>query len=48
MCGIFGIISEKKVDLNSFQKLALLSERRGRDSSGLLFFETDTYKILKG
>ncbi|MEC7786992.1 MAG: glucosamine 6-phosphate synthetase [Pseudomonadota bacterium] len=47
MCGIFGIISEKKVDLNSFKKLALLSERRGRDSSGLLFFETDTYKILK-
>jgi len=47
MCGIFGIISKEEINLKSFKKLANLSERRGRDSSGILFFNDETYSVRK-
>ena len=47
MCGIFGIVSDKSVDIETFKKLAKLSERRGSDSSGLLYFENNLYSIKK-
>jgi asparagine synthetase B (glutamine-hydrolysing) len=36
MCGIFGILVEKKINKSDFKKLALLSRERGKDSSGFL------------
>ena len=36
MCGIFGIIVEKKINKSDFKTLALLSRERGKDSSGFL------------
>jgi len=43
MCGIFGIIAKKNSQYNldslknTLKKIALLSESRGKDSSGLAF-----------
>jgi glucosamine--fructose-6-phosphate aminotransferase (isomerizing) len=45
MCGIFGIVSNDYADWARLRVLALLSERRGRDSSGLLFFSGGTYRV---
>jgi hypothetical protein len=39
MCGIFGIIAEKKFYKSDFKTLALLSRERGKDSSGFLTFD---------
>jgi glucosamine--fructose-6-phosphate aminotransferase (isomerizing) len=47
MCGIFGIYSADNIYLKEFKKLALLSERRGRDSSGLLYFQNEGYKVSR-
>ena len=38
MCGIFGAISQSKLDKIKINKLAKSSQRRGKDSSGLFFF----------
>lgn len=45
MCGIFGTISTSTVDLKKLSKLAVHSKQRGKDSSGLIFINDDTYKI---
>ncbi len=45
MCGIFGTISEYEKDLHAFRKLAIRSQRRGSDSSGLIFFQHKRYFI---
>ena len=45
MCGIFGSISQNKQHLHDFRKLAILSQRRGSDSSGLIFFQNRSYFI---
>ena len=37
MCGIFGAISQSKLDKIKINKLAKSSQRRGKDSSGLFF-----------
>lgn len=37
MCGIFGQISKKKINKNNLLKFAKHAERRGTDSSGLVF-----------
>lgn len=37
MCGIFGIISSKEISLTDLKTLAILSQQRGMDSSGLFF-----------
>ena len=43
MCGIFGIVSSKPLEPDLFVDLGKLSERRGRDSSGALYFQADSY-----
>lgn len=56
MCGIFGIIASKEASYKekfltkSLNKLAILSESRGKDSSGLCTFnpEHNTIEIVKG
>ncbi|MGJ0308715.1 hypothetical protein [Aliarcobacter cryaerophilus] len=45
MCGIFGQISKNKINKENFIKLVEHSEQRGIDSSGLIYFENDNYKI---
>lgn len=47
MCGIFGIVSNIKINDKDLKKLALHSKRRGIDSSGLVFFEKGIYKIKR-
>jgi predicted glutamine amidotransferase len=47
MCGIFGQISKKGINYSNIVKLAKHSARRGRDSSGLICYRDDNYKILK-
>lgn len=39
MCGIFGIVSQQKVNKNDLKQLASHSQQRGKDSSGLVFLE---------
>jgi len=56
MCGIFGIILKpgtsyhSKAIKGSLKKLALLSESRGKDSSGIAFRDTflNSIKVIKG
>ena len=45
MCGIFGIIAEKSTSIRDLEKLAKHAEQRGRDSSGLYFYDGEKYKI---
>jgi glucosamine--fructose-6-phosphate aminotransferase (isomerizing) len=45
MCGIFGIISSSIVDKDKLSQLVKHSRQRGRDSSGLIFFDENKYKI---
>jgi glucosamine--fructose-6-phosphate aminotransferase (isomerizing) len=47
MCGIFGIISRKNVPFEELKSLALSSERRGQDSSGLMHLHEDRYIVTK-
>ena len=47
MCGVFGILSEKKINKNDFKKLALLSRERGKDSSGFLTHCDKKYSLRK-
>jgi glucosamine--fructose-6-phosphate aminotransferase (isomerizing) len=43
MCGIFGIISREPILAKDIKILALNSEQRGKDSSGLLYSAANTY-----
>ena len=45
MCGIFGQISNKKVDKENLITLVKHSEQRGFDSSGLIYYENKSYKV---
>ena len=47
MCGIFGIISNKKINIKDVRKLALHARQRGRDSSGILYYDEDQYVVKK-
>lgn len=47
MCGIFGVYSEAGVNQADFRRLALLSKRRGSDSSGLVCFGENRYSIAR-
>ena len=47
MCGIFGIVVEKKINKSDFKKLALLSRERGKDSSGFLTHHKKKYFLRK-
>jgi glucosamine--fructose-6-phosphate aminotransferase (isomerizing) len=48
MCGIFGVIGVGASARKVFRRLGMLSQRRGRDSSGILFFEGGVYRALRG
>lgn len=45
MCGIFGIISNHKIEFRDVELLAAHSEQRGRDSSGLLIGNLKGYDL---
>ena len=48
MCGIFGIVSNQiQVNGKDFIKLANHAKQRGRDSSGILFLDEESYYIKK-
>jgi len=47
MCGIFGLLGEGRIDAGDFRTLALRSERRGRDSSGLMYLVDGSYRVLR-
>lgn len=47
MCGIFGQISKYKINKEKFNKLVKHSEQRGIDSSGLVFYDNEKYKIAR-
>ena len=45
MCGIFGVVSNRVIDKNKLKKIVDHSKQRGKDSSGLIYIENDTYQI---
>lgn len=47
MCGIFGLISEKEINQNHLKFLSSHARQRGRDSSGLIHFTNNEYKIRR-
>ena len=47
VCGIFGIVSESRIDEAVLKRLARYAEQRGRDSSGLLVHRTQKYDIYR-
>lgn len=47
MCGIFGIISNNKIQIDDLKLLAKHAEQRGKDSSGLLMDSTSGYKLYR-
>ena len=47
MCGIFGVVSRDKVNASKLSILANHARQRGRDSSGLAFFQDDSYKVIR-
>ena len=48
MCGIFGIVyGEPRLADNIFESIGNLSERRGKDSSGILYSSGTNYKAIR-
>jgi glucosamine--fructose-6-phosphate aminotransferase (isomerizing) len=47
MCGIFGAYSESRVDLDALWSLAKSAKRRGRDSSGYIWYKSGHYQLLR-
>jgi len=47
MCGIFGIISDKKIIKKELEFLYKHSQQRGKDSSGLSYFDNKKYLIYR-
>lgn len=45
MCGIFGYVSETPLPKRVINALASHAQQRGRDSSGLMFLEGDSFRI---
>ncbi len=45
MCGIFGIISNQTINKKHLYQLALHARQRGRDSSGLIYYDKKSYII---
>ena len=45
MCGIFGLVSQSKVDRSDLKTLVLHARQRGRDSSGLIYIDHSNYKV---
>lgn len=47
MCGIFGIITSSAFPKADLLALAKYAQQRGRDSSGLMYFQDNTYSIRR-
>lgn len=47
MCGIFGSVSSDKVDKTKLKNLVLHARQRGRDSSGILYYDKESYSVIK-
>jgi glucosamine--fructose-6-phosphate aminotransferase (isomerizing) len=47
MCGIFGIISQNKIDKKDLKLLVKHSQQRGKDSSGLIYLDNEHYQICR-
>lgn len=47
MCGIFGIISNQTISNNHLQELGLHARQRGRDSSGLIYYNNESYIVKR-
>ena len=47
MCGIFGSLSKSKVDLRLINTLANYSARRGKDSSGYMYYTSGNLAIVR-
>ncbi|HEY9168501.1 MAG TPA: hypothetical protein VIN72_03350 [Lutibacter sp.] len=45
MCGIFGIISTAGIKKTELKNLAEHAQQRGKDSSGLVFIQNNTYQV---
>lgn len=45
MCGIFGSITTSKIEKSKFKKIVKHSQQRGKDSSGLILYNNETYFI---
>jgi glucosamine--fructose-6-phosphate aminotransferase (isomerizing) len=45
MCGIFGVVSNTKIDKNKLKKIVHHSKQRGKDSSGLIYITNETYQV---
>lgn len=45
MCGIFGYVSQDKVEKELLRELVKYSQQRGRDSSGLIFYKDAGYYV---
>ena len=45
MCGIFGVVSNTSVDKSKLKQLVKHSKQRGKDSSGLIYYQNSGYKI---
>ena len=47
MCGIFGQISKSKINKDNLIKLVKHSEQRGIDSSGLMYYQNEVYRVFR-
>ena len=47
MCGIFGIISKNNFNKKHLNTLALHARQRGKDSSGIIYYQNDSYFIKR-
>jgi glucosamine--fructose-6-phosphate aminotransferase (isomerizing) len=47
MCGIFGVVSANPIELDFFARLGKLSERRGKDSSGAVYLDNNSYRAVR-
>ena len=47
MCGIFGVISKLVVNKNDLDSLAKHAEQRGKDSSGLIYYDENRYDVVR-
>lgn len=47
MCGLFGIISDARINQNDLKILALHARQRGRDSSGIMLYKDQSYHVKR-
>lgn len=47
MCGIFGLFTSDKIDSSDLKTLSHHARQRGRDSSGLIFFDNSSYCVTR-